>query len=183
MREIEIKLRVDNLKAVEEQLKANGCHLSEPIKQHDVIYTKDGDVEAWSVAKEGDITIRIRHLEFGASLTFKQQKSGEMDNLEYETEIKDPTATHQILLALGFIPGVEVKKVRRKGKLGDYEICLDSVEELGTFVELEKLVEDNADPIEVREELFKVLESLGLSRDQEEVKGYDTQIFQKLQEK
>lgn len=31
---------------------------------------------------------------------------------------------------------------------------------------------------EVREELFKELESLGLSRTDEETRGYDTQIYQ-----
>jgi len=33
------------------------------------------------------------------------------------------------------------------------------------------------DAEEVRQELFKELESLGLSRTDEETKGYDTQIY------
>jgi len=81
-------------------------------------------------------------------------------------------------LILGYRPSIEVKKIRRKGKLKEYEICLDKVENLGTFVELEKLTDDNADPKKVREELFKELESLGLSRKDEETKGYDTQIYE-----
>ena len=101
-----------------------------------------------------------------------------MDNLEYETGINNPGETHKILQTLGWHPVVEVKKIRRKGKLGEYEVCLDRVEELGDFIELEKLTEDNANPEEVKEELFKQLELLGFSRNDEETKGYDTQMYQ-----
>ena len=101
-----------------------------------------------------------------------------MDNLECETEIDDPEAMVHILQTLGWFPVVEVKKIRRKGKLGEYEICLDEVEELGNYVELEKMTADDANPDEVHEELFKVLGDLGLSRTDEETRGYDTQIYQ-----
>jgi adenylate cyclase class 2 len=72
---------------------------------------------------------------------------------------------------------VEVRKIRRKGKLREYEICLDQVEQLGTFVELEKLTDDDVNAEKVREELFNELESLGLSRGAEVTQGYDTQIY------
>jgi adenylate cyclase class IV len=51
------------------------------------------------------------------------------------------------------------------------------VERLGAFVELEKLTDDDADPVQVQEELMQVLESLGLSRKDQETRGYDTQIY------
>ncbi|MEK7461768.1 MAG: hypothetical protein AAB586_01725 [Patescibacteria group bacterium] len=52
------------------------------------------------------------------------------------------------------------------------------MEKLGTFVELEKITGDNVNAEDVREELFKELESLGLSRTDEEIRDDDTQIFQ-----
>jgi len=176
MREIEIKLRVRDLGRLEKQLTENECVLSSPVFQHDVIYAKV-DAPTKQKAQMGDITIRIRRMPDKAQFNLKQQKSNEMDNLEYETEVKDPEAIHQILLTLGYKPEVEVKKTRKEGKLGEYEICLDTVEKLGTFVELEKLTTDDADPEAVRNELFKVLESFGLSRSDEETKGYDTQML------
>jgi adenylate cyclase class 2 len=177
MREIEIKLKVNNSKDIEEKLKERGCILSEPINQHDVIYSQKGSKNEFERAEEGDIIIRIRYLKDTAQLNLKQQRSNEMDNLEYETEIKDSVEMHKILYILGWSPVVEVKKIRRKGKLGKYEICLDQVEKLGNYIELEKLTSDEANPEEVRGELFKELESLGLRREDEETKGYDTQIY------
>jgi adenylate cyclase class 2 len=177
MREIEVKIKVENFEDIQKRLEERGCVLSGAISQHDVIYSKEGSAEEWKSAKEGKIIMRIRYLKDKAEFNLKQQQSGEMDNLEYETEVKDAEAMHKILLALGYAPEVEVKKIRRKGKLGEYEICLDDVEKLGTHVELEKLASDDADPRTVREELFQILESLGLSRENEETKGYDTQIY------
>lgn len=178
MREIEIKLKVEDLEAVAQKLLEKGCKLSEPVCQYDVIYTLKEKPPRLEYAKEGDISIRIRRSGGKAELNLKEQRSGEMDNLEYETEVKDPEAMHSILIKLGYIPEVEVKKRRQKGKIGEYEICLDDVEKLGTFVELEKLSSDGANPDEVREELLRELEKLGLSRRDEETRGYDNQILE-----
>lgn len=177
IREIEVKLKVQDLESVAKKLKERGCIISAPIRQHDFIYSYDGSTTEWEQAREGHIVLRIRRENSGASFTLKQQCSNESDNLEYETKIEDAEAMHQALLALRYTPQVEVKKVRRKGKLGEYEICLDDVEGLGNFVELEKLTSDDVNPDEVRKELFQVLESLGFSRGDEETRGYDTQIY------
>ena len=178
MREIEVKLKAKNFGELEQKLKEKGCVLSEPISQHDVIYSLKGSRNEFQSAQEGDIVIRIRYLKDSAELTLKQQRSNESDNIECETGVSDPKQVHHMLELLGWYPAVEVTKMRRKGKFGIYEVCLDEVEKLGTFIELEKLTDEGIDAEEVRQELFKELESLGLSRADEETRGYDTQIFQ-----
>jgi adenylate cyclase class 2 len=178
MREIEIKLRARNFSELEAKLKAKGCELSEPISQHDIIYALKDSPNEFDHAVEGDVVTRIRYTKGKAILTVKQCLTREMDSLEYETEVSDPEAMDKILRLFSWIPVVEVKKARRKGKLGPYEICLDEVERLGTYIELEKLCPEDVDGEAVREELFKELESLGLSRTDEETRGYDTQMYQ-----
>ena len=150
---------------------------SEPIKQYDVVYSSGADTGArFTEAKEGHVAIRIRRQGDVAEFTLKQQKSNEMDNLEYETEVKNPEAIDKILGVLGWKPQIEVKKIRKKGKLGEYEVCLDKVERLGNYIEIEKMTNHDDDPEKVRSELFKALEPFGLSRADEETKGYDTLI-------
>jgi adenylate cyclase class 2 len=179
MREIEIKLKAKDMGALEQKLAALGCVLSAPIHQRDVIYSKNGDTSMWEKMVADAIVVRIRRDDRGAIFTLKQQRTHEHDNLECETRIEDGDAMHRALLLLDFVPGVEVKKTRRKGKLGEYEICLDQAEGLGDFVELEKMADDDADAARISEELFQKLESLGLSRDDQEKRGYDTQMFQR----
>jgi adenylate cyclase class IV len=53
MREIEIKLRVENLTALEKSLTFRGCVLAEPIHQHDTVYSHDGDMSAREGMREG----------------------------------------------------------------------------------------------------------------------------------
>jgi adenylate cyclase class 2 len=178
MREIEIKLKAKDLGTIERKLGELGCALSAPIHQHDIIYSKDGDTSIWETMKEDMVIVRIRRDDRGAIFTLKQQRTHEHDNIECETRIEDADAMHRALLLLGFVPGVEVRKTRRKGKLGEYEICLDQAEGLGDFVELERMVADDADPARISEEIYQKLESLGLSRADEEKRGYDTQMFQ-----
>lgn len=179
MREIEIKLKVKNSDELEKKLIEKGCIFSEPINQHDVVYSTGPETGARLTATtEGHLAIRIRREGDRAELNLKQQKSNEMDNIEWESLVENPGAIHNILGLLGWKPRLEVKKVRKKGKLGEYKICLDKVDKLGDFIELEKMTHDDDDPEKVRNELFKALEPFRLTRNDEETKGYDTQMYQ-----
>ncbi|MDO8604540.1 MAG: class IV adenylate cyclase [bacterium] len=178
MREIEIKLRVKNFDGLREMLNAKNIVLSKNTSQRDIIYLKGENHSDWRKAKKEGTPVRIRYAKGTVVFNLKQERTGETDNIEYETEVKDGEAIHNILSVMGYLPQVEIKKSRQKGKFGDCELCIDEVEGLGSFVEIEKMVHDDTDPEKVREELFTMAESLGLSRDDEEKSGYDTQIFE-----
>jgi adenylate cyclase class 2 len=83
-----------------------------------------------------------------------------------------------ILKSLGYSKKVQVKKKRLIGELRGYTICLDKVDGLGSFVEVEKMSADDTE--KVQEELMKFLESLGISREQRIRKGYDTLMWEAL---
>jgi len=178
MREVEIKLRVPDLDALEKKLTDAGLTISKEITQHDVVYSHVDDKRDYLDAYEGHIAIRIRNEDDVNKLTLKRQRTHELDNDEYETKVEDGEVMHQILLTLGWKPAVEVKKTRKKGKLGEYEVCLDNVEGLGTFMELEKMTNDaNSDAEVIRKELFEAVKPFGLTETDEEKLGYDTQLF------
>ena len=173
-REIEIKLKVNNLDELEEKLKQAGCVFAGSIRQHDTLYSSDANLNK----HEGHIAIRIRNENNVHKLTLKQQRSNEMDNIECETKVDNPESVNRMLEILGWKKEeIEIIKNRKKGKLGEYEVCLDRVDKLGDYVELEKMTHDNDDPEKVREELFKALEPFGLTRNDEETKGYDTLMY------
>lgn len=178
MREIEIKLRVKNLDELEEKLTVSGLVISKEITQHDVVYVPKDASDPFSNVKVGDIFIRIRKENDVNKLTLKQQRGPGLDKTEYETEVKDSEQIHQMLLLIGWKPELEVKKIRKKGGLGEYEICLDRVEQLGNFIELEKMTDENADPEKVKKELFEALKPFGLTEKDEEIKGYDILMYQ-----
>ncbi len=71
-----------------------------------------------------------------------------MNSIEHEVTVDDPIKMMDILTSIGFRPEVNVKKTRQKAYFNEYEICLDQVEGLGSFIELEKMTEENAEKVQ-----------------------------------
>ena len=177
MKEVEIKARVREFATIEKKLIELGCVLSEPIRQEDVIYGRPEN-NIYEKGKEHQIAIRIRENGGKFELTAKYNLSNELDNIEHELEIGNNEEMHKILELMGWQPVVTVKKFRRKGKLGEYEICLDNVDELGNFIELEKLCEEG-DSAKIIQDLMSTLETLGVAKENRVLQGYDTLMYNK----
>ncbi|WP_048147974.1 class IV adenylate cyclase [Palaeococcus ferrophilus] len=120
---------------------------------------------------ETDEALRIRVKRFNghfeAFLTYKGPKIDERSKTrrEIEVTIEDPDKYEELLKALGFREVTTVRKVRekyfvRKGVV----VALDEVEELGTFIEAETLVEEGQDVEGAVKELVELLKSLGVKR-------------------
>ncbi|MBP7604489.1 MAG: class IV adenylate cyclase, partial [Spirochaetes bacterium] len=110
-----------------------------------------------------DEDFRIRRARGGVVVTYKGTKIGERSKTRYENEVAldDADAFAEILLRLGFRPVRAVKKRRELYALEGAHVCLDSVEGLGYFAEIEILSEDRE---EAEQKLFTLAERLGLAR-------------------
>jgi len=173
MKEIEVKAKVKDLNDLTEKLEDFGCQISAPIVQKDKIFLhKDSDFKKY----QGKVFLRIRNANGKYILTLKKQLENELDNIEKEFEISDPVEAEQMLELMDYQVTVKVNKVRKTCKYKDMTICLDQVEELGDFVEVEKLVEEG-ESLKIQEELFQFLQSLGIDKDDQVLKGYDTMIY------
>ncbi len=120
---------------------------------------------------ETDEALRIRRRKFDGHfevfLTYKGPKIDPTSKTrqEVEVQIEDPEGHERILTSLGFRPVFTVSKVREKYYYDrGIIIALDEVENLGKFVEMEKLVEDGEEVESTVEELREVLKSLGVER-------------------
>lgn len=174
MKEIEVKACAQNFDQLIEKLKELGCNLSQPLVQKDVVYLANG-VEMSDI-KRGNVAMRIRNSNGTRTLNLKKQLENELDCVEYETIIENPESTHKMLIQMGYHKVSLVEKTRRTCTYKDMNICIDVVQNLGNFIEVEKLSED-ADSLKTQEELFRFLESLGLKREDRIFKGYDTLMY------
>ncbi len=172
MKEIEVKAHLKNKDQVLEKLTVLGCVLSEPVRQIDTVYTR---IPAQTVEEymKNDHFVRIREKSDGRFIfTVKKPLSKQvLTKAEHETEIKDAKELEQALFLMGYQIANKVIKVRRTAHCGEFEICIDEVEKLGSFIEIEKM--SNGDVDAVRKELNKFLISLGVSSEDEVHKGYD----------
>jgi len=170
MREIEIKAKVSNQQALLNTIAQAGIQLSAPIKQHDVVYGQKGVADN----APGSIWLRIRtENDTRTIFTLKQQYDGGLDSIEHETEVSNPTELHAIIVTLGFTLYSDITKSRRKAKYNGIEICVDTVEGLGSFIEAERITEEHANGDLVAKELWTELEKFGVNRSDEVFDGYD----------
>lgn len=177
MKEVEAKTRITNLEGMAERLSANGWVMSEPVSQDDRIFLLNG-IDYAHIPK-GTVFLRIRSQNGKTIFTYKQAKTNELDCIERELEISDASAQKDILEFLGFYEVMRLNKLRQKGKKDGMTICLDEVEGLGSFLEVEKMVEESADSSAIQSELFGLLQTLGAKTEDRIEVGYDTLMYQK----
>lgn len=174
MREIEVKARVRNKESLVSELEKLGIKLSDPIIQNDVIFSRP--VENYGEYIPNFSCVRIRKQNDKYLFTLKKSGINELDSIEHETEISNPEEMTSIVKLLGQVEMARVNKKRQKAVYKDMEICVDEVEGLGSFIELERLV-TSGDPEKIQKELFDFLLTLGIKKEEEINQGYDTLMF------
>lgn len=177
--EIEVKAKVKNFEILTSRLQEIGCFLSKPVSQNDYIYNQKGiNLEK---GNHNTPVLRIREQEGKIFFNLKKDRSNELDCIEKEIEVNNANILKDIIELLGFEKTVEVHKKRQKGNYKNYEICLDEVDGLGSFIEVEKISEENGE--KAQNELFTFLKSLGIEDGDRILKGYDTMLWQKNNKK
>lgn len=174
VKEIEVKARVANFKLLLEKLENLGCKISPPITQNDTVYLPNGIT--FKDISFGSNALRIRIQDGTALLTLKQRQKVELSAIEAETEITDVSNTRRMIELLGYYEAIKINKKRRTTQYKEYSICLDEVETLGNFIEVELFSQD--DGAKIQEELFSFLKSLGIKDRDRERKGYDTLMYE-----
>lgn len=172
MREIELKFKVDDVDKLINKLESLGCSLSEPITQNDTIYVSDlNHVE--SVA--GSIWLRVRKKNDEVELNLKKQSERKSESQEIEFTVSSYEKARAFLECLGYQKWVEVNKVRRTSKYQSINICIDKVERLGSFVELEYLIPED-DSKKYEDELLSIAKELEIDTTKIINSHYDTMI-------
>ncbi len=174
MNEIEVKAKVHDHDNLIKQLENLGCIFTSPIHQKDTIYIPIGE----SIPVPSGVNVlRIREQNNKYILTLKQPLTNQLDNIEKELEFSNPQSMHEIILLLGFEVSSTVEKTRRTSKYKDFEICLDEVTGLGSYIEVEKF---GLEAEVIQKELFEFLETLGIKKEDQEFMGYDILLKQKV---
>lgn len=182
MHEVEVKAVVKDKDAVVKALVALGCTLTEPVTEEDVLYAEQVDsIDAYN---RNANFLRIRERGDGKILfTLKHHKDrheGRSDSmpLEHETTIGSKEEMEKILLLQGYSEAVRVSKSRQKGSYKKWEICLDEVAGLGSFIELEELT-DGTETQRVVDEMIAFLGTLGVAAEDIGADRYDIALLKK----
>ena len=151
--EVEVKIKAYNLEILEEVLIDKGAIIIDITVQRDHYFnhpSKD--------FQETDEALRIREDGELVYLTYKGPKLDKKSKsrIEENVEVKNYDVVKKILTHLGFKKVLTVTKDRRTYQMRGFTICLDTVESLGTFVEIEKEIDNIEDMVKTRDEIFEL---------------------------
>ncbi|MBO5159146.1 MAG: class IV adenylate cyclase [Lachnospiraceae bacterium] len=164
MVEVEVKIPVKNKKQVEEKLLELGFLKGDLLKESDFYFDN-----ACHELKEKDMALRIRSCENLTTSTtehFITYKGPKMDKIsmtrkELETKIESAETGREILKSLGYTEVPPVIKRRQELHKDQMNACLDQVEHLGDFLELEIVVQQESEKENALNELISLLYELG----------------------
>ncbi|MBD3159588.1 MAG: class IV adenylate cyclase [Candidatus Lokiarchaeota archaeon] len=177
--EVEIKVKIEDPTGLEETLLETGGTLLKS-EEHEDLYL---DHPQYSFA-DTDEALRIRKIiseplpgEDSMKLTPRYEltyKGAKMDSIsktreELSVGIDSGKTMETILEAVGFTKVARVRKERSYFCIDDISLALDCVENLGWFLEAEKVVEDKQRMESSRTALFELLDRL-LSGEYESIR-------------
>jgi adenylate cyclase class 2 len=158
--EVEVKYRVADATAAEAGLLARGVILGDAILQDDQAYAP----VTWSygMPRIGVTFARLRTQNGRHLFTVKRPVTNDLDCREHETVVDDRAQMHQAVQLMGVAPTVRIVKRRRTVRWADAEVCLDEVDGLGGFLELERLVCAGQNAESVQHDLDAMVRTLGV---------------------
>lgn len=165
--EVELKFRLDHFQTIETAIRQRGA-AEKPIVSHIDRYFNHPSRDFRST----DEAFRIRSVGHSNCITYKGPVLGNVAKTRQEIEVDvadSPEAAERLLemmKCLGFRFVRDVRKMRRAFSLNwnqrDYELALDEVPELGCFLEIELLADDE-DRESAESAVWELARSLGLT--------------------
>ena len=155
MIEVEVRARVDSFRGLRQALGEKARFMGST-HQEDKIFGHPKFLDSEHKIVEGGVVARIRESGDRKVLEFKEIIRGG-GALELKHEITDPAKIKEFLGKLGFEEGFSISKVRETYLYRDLLVCLDTVEGLGQFIEVEKVVAGEQQAGEAWKECFDVL--------------------------
>ncbi len=157
--EVEVKYRVCDLETLLAALERRGVALSPAVRQEDQAYAPVGWVDGQP--RIGVTFARLRVQDGVCLFTTKTPVDNVLACLEYETVVADREQMHHALLAIGYRPTVQVAKTRRVGRMDGYALCVDQVDGVGAFLEVEAMTAMTDDMAAVQAQLASWVSGLG----------------------
>jgi adenylate cyclase class 2 len=158
--EVEVKSRIDDIGAFERRLREAGARRMKDVVENDTYYS-----HPCRSFVSTDEALRIRLEGKRADLTYKGPKLDKKSKSREEMVIPldGPEGAENVdamLQRLGFSKVACVRKRRRVYLLGKFEVCVDRVERVGNYAELESRV-PKKNYARVLEEALALLDRLG----------------------
>ena len=177
MLEVEVKTYLSNTNRIIGILKNKGCVFETPIIQKDDVFVHKS-IQSANIPNGSNI-LRIRTENDVHLLTLKQMQNS-FEAIELETIVDNPNAVSEMLTLLGYKKFVAINKKRTISKYNNFLLCIDEVEHLGNFLEVELLIEKEEKKATALEQIHNFLNELGISKSDICHTRYHIMLYNKI---
>lgn len=168
MIEVEVKIVLESEELLLEKLEALGFETGYLIQEDDLYFNS-----SFFDLRKQDMALRIRsseNLTLGTSESFLTYKGPKLDTIsmtrkELEMTVESGTIGKEILTSIGYDLVYPVKKLRQYYYKDELTACVDKVEGLGTFLELEMLVSEEEKREQALETIIQFLGKIGYKKE------------------
>lgn len=159
MIEVELKARISDFSDIKVKLNGIGASLLKSSNEIDMIFGISKFLDSEHKVIEGGLIARIRQRDDKKILEFKEIQR-EKGGIELKIEVSDINAIKNFLAKLDFEEAFTIKKVRETYTYKDFKICLDEVDQLGKFIEVEKIISFENEKEKARNDCLALLNDL-----------------------
>lgn len=160
MIEVEIRAKINNKSEVQSKLKEIGAVLKKSVHLEDRIFGHEMFLDENKMIIEGGLSARIRQVDQNIWLEFKEISRNKGAGVEIKADLDNMEEGLRFFEKLGFKEAFSVNKQRNVYSLDGFEICLDDVEQLGSFIEIEKSVLSQDETELAKKECWSLLEKI-----------------------
>ncbi len=170
MKEIEILVEVyDDINIIKEKLKDyKYIGLKETVDEY--YYDPQRDELKPDSNNQLSHCLRLRRNNNDYSITYKDdifENNKWLYSNEYETKVESIDITREIFKKLGLIKFIEIDNKKEIYKTDKYEIALETVKELGTFMEVEYCTNEDVDVKKIKKEIQDFINNLNIKVSEE----------------
>jgi len=159
MIEVEIRAKVQDVAIIKKRLEEIGGRFLKKEKTADYIFGRAKDLDQEHKIIDGRFSARIRQKNDKISIEFKEIKRAGA-GMEFSSPVSSAEAGLNFLEKLDFEKAFTVSKIRETYEYQGFEICLDEVEVLGCFIEIEHPCKEDNDKTEALKECKNLLSSI-----------------------
>lgn len=173
--EIKVSIKDENSEKLLKKVLDLGFQKTETKEQIDTYF--NGIDRDFQITDEALRIRRSKNIDSNEEQTYVTYKGKKLDGIsktreEIEVEVLEMDSMYKIFEKLGFKPVEPVRKMREIYQNGDIEVSFDNVDDVGKYLEIEKVVPSNAEREGALLELLDLLKSLNISTDKLEKRSY-----------
>ena len=127
--------------------------------------------------KPGMIVLRTRTVGDKHLLTLKKRGTKSIESKEIEFAVSDCNLCKELIRTLGYKEMVTVDKKRITTQYKDYNICIDEVKGLGSFIEIEILTDEQDKTSYYEQKMLELCLKLRINVDNKIDSHYDTMVY------